>query len=110
MIKTGATNDSVALFVNPATASEGTPTITATDVTSTDLDLTSQGVALRQGTSGNNLTLSVDEIRVATTWSDMIGTGVISAPTVLTSSTSNITALTASCSGNVSFDGGSAIT
>ena len=110
MIKTGTTNDSVALFVNPATASEGTPTITATDVTSTDLDLVSQGVALRQGSSANNLTLSVDEIRVATTWSDMIGTGVISAPTVLTSSTSNITALTASCSGNVSFDGGSAIT
>ncbi len=109
-IVAGATNDPVSLFVNPATASEGSATITASDVTSTDLDLATQGVALRQGTAGSNLTVNVDEIRVATTWSDAIGNAVITAPVVTTSTAGSITSTTATCNGNVTSDGGAAVT
>lgn len=108
-INSGAGDDVVSLFVNPATASEGTPTVIASDVASTDL--ASVGIiALRQGNQGISSTLNVDGLRVATTWADAIGfTGSATAPVVTTETTTGITSTTAICAGNVTSDGGAVI-
>jgi hypothetical protein len=111
VVISGNTNDSAFLFINPPISNEGIPTLKAIDVSQTDLDVTAQAVALRQGTATNAPTLTIDEIRVATNWNDAIGyTGVITAPTVQTGTATNITQNSATCSGNVLSDGGDAIT
>ena len=64
----GATNDVTSIFVNPTPggAEPSTGWITATD---TGADLAGvASVALRQGTTANNVNVIVDGIRVATTW------------------------------------------
>lgn len=69
---TGTGNDVASLFINPSiTGAEPSPTVTHTNTGGTDL--TSIGrVALRQSlSSGNGMgTIEIDEIRVATSWSD----------------------------------------
>ncbi len=108
-INSGAGDDVVSLFVNPSTASEGTPTVTASDVASTDLSPFA-AIALRQAGANTN-TLTVDGLRVATTWADAIGfSGTITAPTVTTGTATGITATTATCGGEVTSDGSGTIT
>lgn len=110
-INTGTANDNAFLFVNPAISVEGTPTITATDISQPDLDTVSQGIALRQGSSVNAANLSIDEIRVANSWNAAIGfSGTITAPVVTSVAATGITSTTATCGGNVTSDGGAAIT
>ncbi len=109
-IVAGATNDVVSIFVNPSTASEGTPTVTASDITSLDLDPIG-GIALRQASASSAPALTVDGLRVATTWADAIGfSGTVTSPVVTTGTTSGITSTTAICAGNITTDGGGAIT
>ena len=103
---TGATNDSVALFINPTFGAEGAPTLKATDMTSADLD-TALSVALRQGTTTNLVYANVDEIRIGTSWYSALGYYV--APQVTSGTFSNLTPNSATCNGNVITDGGSAI-
>jgi len=111
VVISGNTNDSAYLFINPPISNEGIPTLKAIDISQTDLDVTAQAVALRQGTTTNAPTLSIDEIRVATSWNDAIGyTGIITEPIVQTGTAINITQNSATCSGNVLSDGGDAIT
>lgn len=63
----GTGNDSAFLFVNPIIASpEPAPSVTATDISASDLGLGS--VLLRQGTAGSSPTVIVDGVRVAKTW------------------------------------------
>lgn len=70
----GATNDTVALFVNPTLGgAEPTPTATAPDVTASDINPGS--VALRQGSATFSPTLRVDGIRIGTAWADVAGGG-----------------------------------
>jgi hypothetical protein len=109
-INSGAGDDVVSLFVNPATATEGAPTVVASDVASTDL--ASVGIiALRQGNQTISSTLIVDGLRIATTWTDAIGfSGVVTAPVVTSVAATGITSTTAICGGNVTSDGGAAIT
>ncbi|MFN0140639.1 MAG: FG-GAP repeat domain-containing protein [Pyrinomonadaceae bacterium] len=66
----GATNDTVSLFVSTTVpASEPAPTVTATDITQTDI---SPGtVSLRQGAVATSPTARVDGIRVGNTWADV---------------------------------------
>lgn len=63
----GTTNDSAWLFVNPVPGNpEPSPSVTATDITASDLGMGS--VLLRQGTTGSSPTVIVDGVRVAKTW------------------------------------------
>jgi len=73
----GATNDTVALWINPTIGSpEGTPTVleSSIDRTTTDVD-TLYAVALRQGSAANAAMGTVDGIRVGTSW-DVVVNGV----------------------------------
>ena len=80
----GTINDNVSLFVNPdLSGSEPSPTIAAFTDTGTDASSIS-GIELRQGTSATAPTLTVDGIRVATSWSQA------PLPVELTSFTSNV--------------------
>ena len=66
----GATNDTVNLFVSTnVPASEPAPTLTATDVTQTDINPGT--VSLRQGATATAPTVRVDGIRVGNTWADV---------------------------------------
>ncbi len=103
----GATNDSVFLYVNPAIAEEGTPTLKATDVISTDLD-SAYTIALRQGSTTNSTYYTVDEIRVANSWYNAVGYYVV--PQVQTLSYSNLTPVSATCNGNIISNGGLSLT
>ncbi|MEI6554144.1 MAG: lamin tail domain-containing protein [Paludibacter sp.] len=80
-IVAGATNDVSAIYINP-TLNAVEPVsgwITSTD---TPTDLANIGsVALRQGTAANAPALKIDGIRVATTWSDIVG-AVTGTPTI----------------------------
>ncbi len=69
----GATNDTVSLFVSTTVpGSEPAPTLTATDVTQTDI---SPGtVSVRQGAVATAPTVRVDGIRVGTSWADVTQT------------------------------------
>lgn len=70
----GATNDTVALWVNPPIGgAEPEPTVlqSAADRATADLD-TVYGVALRQGTASNAPIGRVDGIRVGSTWEDVV--------------------------------------
>lgn len=76
----GTTNDSVFLFVNPnPLLAEKTPTLIATDIATADLTNVGK-VVLRQGTAANGVKTTVDGIRVATTWADVMG----QTPSILT--------------------------
>ncbi len=67
----GATNDTVNLFVNTTTpASEPAPTVSAPDVGAGDIVPAS--IAIRQGANATSPTLTVDGIRVATNWADIV--------------------------------------
>ncbi|MEI8201728.1 MAG: T9SS type A sorting domain-containing protein [Bacteroidota bacterium] len=108
-IVAGTANDEVSLFVDPATAAEGTATVIATDNTAADLAAFGS-VALRQGTTANAAALTIDGIRVAATWADAIGfNGVVTAPTVITQGTTGITSTSAICGGDVTADNGGLI-
>ncbi len=66
----GATNDTVNLFVSTTTpATEPAPTVSALDVTATDINPGT--VALRQGTATTSPTVKVDGIRIGTTWASI---------------------------------------
>ncbi len=70
----GATNDTVALWINPTIgASEPSPTVlqSVADRAAADLD-TLYGVAVRQGTAANASMGTLDGIRVGTTWESVI--------------------------------------
>ncbi|MEN9370588.1 MAG: hypothetical protein RI952_1453, partial [Bacteroidota bacterium] len=80
-IITGATNDSVKLFVNPVLgASEPTTASADALVTETDITLSSTvgigGVALRQGTASSAPTLSFDGLKVGRSWSSVTALAV----------------------------------
>jgi len=74
----GATNDQVALFVDPVTnCSEPTADVTINNTstpctgTTVDVDATNiDGVAIRQGSASNAASAQLDGIRVATNWND----------------------------------------
>lgn len=71
-IVSGTTNDQVAIFVNPNLSSE--PGSAEATANATAADPTNIGtVALRQGTASNSATLLVDGIRIATSWTTLIG-------------------------------------
>ena len=108
-INSGAGDDVVSLFVDPATGAEGTPTVVAADVASTDLSPVGI-IALRQGSASVASSLIVDGLRVATNWADVIGfNGVVTAPVITTGSATGITSTTAICGGNVTADGGAVV-
>lgn len=66
-----ASDDSVKLWVNPAiTATESTPTIVDTH-TGTDLTAIS-GFLLRQDSTTETPFISVDELRIGTSWTDVV--------------------------------------
>jgi hypothetical protein len=72
----GLTNDTADLFVDPVISPvEPAPLVSATDVGSTDAT-SIIGAALRQGSASNAPTQWVDGIRVATTWSEAVGSVV----------------------------------
>ena len=67
----GTTNDSAYLYINPAIGgAEPTPSVTATDISASDLGLGS--VMLRQGTTGASPTVIVDGVRVAKNWQQVL--------------------------------------
>lgn len=68
----GATNDTVALWINPTLGGlEPSPTVLESSVDRTTVDVdTVYGVAVRQGTAANAPIGSVDGIRVGQTWND----------------------------------------
>lgn len=107
-IISGTTNDSVSLFINPETTFEGSPSITASDITSADID---PGIiALRQPAASSAPNITIDGLRVANTWTDAIGySGIVTHAVVVTGATNGITSFTANCAGNVLFDGDSII-
>jgi hypothetical protein len=78
----GATNDTVSMVVSSTVpASEPAATVTATDVSQTDI---SPGtVALRQGSTSTAPTARVDGIHVGTTWESVTTSGVIHTQHVL---------------------------
>ncbi|NVN95545.1 MAG: T9SS type A sorting domain-containing protein [Bacteroidetes bacterium] len=107
-IITGTTNDSVSLFINPVTTSEGSPSVTASDITSPDID--PAAIALRQPSASSAPNITIDGLRVATTWADAIGySGIATSAVVITGATNGITSFTANCAGNVLYDGDSAV-
>ena len=86
----GTTNDSAFLFINPVIgSSEPAPSVTATDITASDLGLGS--VMLRQGNTGSSPTVIVDGVRVAKTWQN-----VLSISNIATLSNIKVDALTVS--------------
>ena len=72
-IVSGIANDIPSLFIDPVvSATEPTiPTITATDIASTDYTGIDR-IALRQGSASVIPKLTVDEIRVGTSWADVV--------------------------------------
>ncbi len=80
-IVSGTTNDIPSLIINPViSGTEPAATITATDIASTDyVDI--DRIALRQGNASNCPKLTVDGIRVATTWADAVTAPVPSTET-----------------------------
>ena len=71
----GTTNDTVALWINPAIGgNEPAPTVleSSADRGATDVD-TLYGVALRQGTAANAPAGAIDGIRYDTTWRGLLG-------------------------------------
>ncbi|GEM_PF-2322718 len=100
-ILSGATNDTVALWINPTLGtSEPTPTVfeLGTDKITTDID-TVIGVAIRQGATTQGPSGMVDGIRVGSAWQDV--TGPLAAPTVTTGAASGITITAATLAGTV---------
>jgi hypothetical protein len=68
----GVTNDTADLFVNPGLdIVEPLPTVTATQTDVGQDYINLNAIAIRQGTTGNNVTGSVDTIRVGTLWGDV---------------------------------------
>lgn len=72
----GATNDLTDLFINPTPGgTEPTsPTISATDISSSADPTGLTAICLRQGSSSNAPALKLDGIRVATAWADAVAT------------------------------------
>ncbi len=106
----GTADDQVSLFIDPATSTEGTATVTATDNAANDL-AGFGAIALRQGGSTAAAALTIDGIRIGATWADAIGfNGVITAPVIASGTTTNITSNSSTCAGNVTSDGGSPVT
>lgn len=71
---TGASNDTLALYVSPTSAIEGSNVSYVTQTSTATTEATGLGaVALRQGTTANAPTLVVDNIIVATTFHEAAG-------------------------------------
>ncbi len=76
----GLANDNVDLFISPTVGvAEPAATISYTDVASTDATAEA-AVLLRQGSTANAATLTIDGLRVGTTWNDVAGID-LTAPT-----------------------------
>jgi hypothetical protein len=74
-IVSGATNDSVKLFINPVLGANEPAATSSAVVTENDITLNSTtglgGIVLRQGTSTNAPTLTIDGIIVGQTWASV---------------------------------------
>ncbi len=92
VFKEGAKNDSVNLWVNP-TKSSTTPTLVCdTALANAKNDMTKiAGVFLRQNNNGSKL--SIDEIKVATSWDDLFESGDTPDPTPTATITTSKTKL-----------------
>jgi len=78
----GASNDQVALFVDPVVAGgEPAATLVTTDATQADA-VNLDGVAIRQGDLSSAPTLQFDGIRVATNWLDATGGSTVTTSAV----------------------------
>jgi hypothetical protein len=106
----GTANDTEDLFINPVIGSpEPTPTISTTTADNAGTDLTAiVSFCLRQGSSNAAPNVKVDGIRVGTAWSDVVAAPA--APSITTTAAGNITTSSADFNGNITSDGGSAIT
>jgi fibronectin type III domain protein/type IX secretion system substrate protein len=105
----GATNDTCALWINPALGgSETAPTLTelATDKITADAD-TMYGVQIRQGAAAQCASGVVDGIRVGTTWEDV--TASPAAPTCITGAATSITTTSATLNGTVNANWASTV-
>ena len=90
-ILNGATNDTIALWINPdISGSEPAPTVleTSADRATADVD-TIYGVAIRQGTAANAPKGTIDGIRVGTTWANSVG-GVLESKIMIAPTSINI--------------------
>ncbi len=65
------TDDVISLFVNPTLLSEPVATVVANGSSKTDA-VSLGAIILRQGTAANAATLTIDGIRVATTWDEAV--------------------------------------
>jgi PKD repeat protein len=85
----GTANDIVSLIINPVIgAAEPPATVTAADPAQSDpSDLGT--VALRQGTTGNQVNVKLDGIRVGSTWNDVAGGSASTSITIGSPSTGN---------------------
>jgi hypothetical protein len=87
-IISGATNDSVKLFVNPILGA-AEPTTASAEALTTENDITISsivgigGVALRQGGASNSPTLTFDGLKVGRSWSSVTALTVKFNPTIL---------------------------
>jgi len=69
-VVSGTTNDNIDLIINPTVGSaEPAATVSYSDLTATDATAV-VAILLRQGSASNAATLTIDGIRVATTWAD----------------------------------------
>lgn len=92
-IVSGATNDSVKLFINPVLGATEPAATSSAVVTETDITLNSTtglgGIALRQGSSATAATLTIDGLLVGRTWASVTPLAVVNPvvkfnPTTLT--------------------------
>ena len=109
-IVSGTSNDSAAIYINPTlnAAEPATGWVSSTDAPA---DLANIGsVALRQGSASAAAALKIDGIRVATAWSDIVGTLSSTTPTIAADAQpSAISATAATMGGNVTDTGGVSI-
>ncbi|MCX6305859.1 MAG: T9SS type A sorting domain-containing protein [Bacteroidetes bacterium] len=86
-IETGASNDSVKMWINPDAATFGgtapAPTVVAKNATLADLANVNRILIRQDGTSATPF-IEMDEFRIGTAWADVTPTGTITAPTTQT--------------------------
>ncbi|MBX3300376.1 MAG: VCBS repeat-containing protein [Acidobacteria bacterium] len=74
-IVAGATNDTVSMIVNPTLGgAEPAATVTAPDTSATDINPAT--FAFRQGTAASSPALSLDSVRIATSWAALFNNPV----------------------------------
>jgi len=103
-IVSGLTNDIPSLIINPTiTGTEPVATITATDITSADYTYIDR-IALRQGSTGAAPGLTIDGIRVATTWADIANIATISSDATLSNLTSGGTTVAGFAASTITYN------